>query len=123
MRHLVGPIAAIILMSSGTYSGALVYPNDLAKWVVVETPDPPRLTSSFELSDARLAAACADPDHEWRVFLRAGRPSARLKSEKDPVPPPLPFEIKKGTAAEGLLGDRLNVKVDDGWIVSFNAGE
>ncbi|MHB1558357.1 MAG: hypothetical protein ACYC61_12930 [Isosphaeraceae bacterium] len=49
-------------------------------------------------------------------------PAARRGSEKEPADP-LPFEIPRGTAAEGLYGSRFSAKVDDGWIVAFNYGE
>jgi hypothetical protein len=60
---------------------------------------------------------------EWDVFLRDGHPSVRAwKSEQDDRAK-LPFAIKPGQAADGLYGRIYAVKVADGWIVGFNAGE
>jgi hypothetical protein len=109
MKHT----SALLLLSSSLCSGALEYPNDLAQWVVTCPP---------ERWDDRWWVAACDHEHEWFVFLRAGVPSARLASVKDPAPSPLPFAIEENFQ-EGLAGRRLNVKADDGWIVSFNRGE
>lgn len=113
MRCLIGPVAALLL-ASGLGLGAAEYPSDLAKWVVTEPP---------KKNDERWLAANWDAGHHWLVDLQAGLPSARPASEKGPAPPTLPFAIERGTAAQGLAGRRLPLKVDDGWLIAFNAGE
>jgi hypothetical protein len=124
MRCLMSQIAAILFILPGTCPEALEYPNDLAKWFLTKELDKWKdRGEGNDLGDPRLDAAQSDANHHWVVYLRAGRPSARLKSLNRLLPPPLPFEIKEGTAAEGLKGRRFNVKVDDGWIVSFDGGE
>jgi hypothetical protein len=115
MRNLLGPLAATLLMA-GTCCGADEFPEDLAKWVVTAPPK--------EKDDDRWRVANWDITHHWVVSLRAGVPSAKLGGERrEQAPSPLPFAIEKGTDAEGLAGRRISVKVDDGWIVGFNAGE
>ena len=104
MRSLVTQIAAILLMTSGTSSGAVVYPNDLSMWFLTKAPDPWAVTEAPELGDARFDAALADADYFWLVYLRAGRPSARLRSLNDPAQPPLPFEIKVGDRRQQASG-------------------
>lgn len=86
----------------------------MSKWVVTKPP---------KKNDARWFAANRDAEHHWLVYLRAGLPSARPAGRKEPAPPTLPFAIEGRTAAEGLAGRRLAIKVDDGWLVAFNAGE
>jgi hypothetical protein len=107
-------VSIVLIVFSGTRARAIEYPNDLTRWVVAKAP---------ELGDEHCDIAEADTEHEWFVYLRAGQPSARLWSPSDPPQPPLPFAIRKGTPREGLAGRRLNIKVGDGWIISFNAGE
>jgi hypothetical protein len=87
--------------------------SDLEKWV---ESDP------LEVGSRRWSAANHDRD-EWIVTLAMGHPQARLKNHKDDIPVPLPFKIEAGPAKEGLHGRRQIVKVSDGWIVGFNAGE
>jgi hypothetical protein len=90
-------------------------PSDLGKWI---DTDPPKQGSR------RSGTANSDTKHEWLVSLRDDRPEARLRTAKDDVPAPLPFDFEEGTAKEGLYGKRrFSVKVEDGWIVGINAGE
>ena len=88
-------------------------PTDLKKWI--ETDPPKRGSSRWGVANYSK--------HEWRVFLRDDRPEARLRDREADAPEPLPFEIKEGSAKEGLYKRRLSIKVSDGWIVSHNAGE
>jgi hypothetical protein len=104
-------------------------PSDLAELIATEPPQ--------EGSEPWRAATYSST--QWAVFLRDGHPAARVYEEEDDWKK-LPFAIKsRWTAAEGLSvesvdtqGDKTpspgktNVyaaKVEDGWIVGFNAGE
>ena len=117
MRRLAAYAAMTALFFAVGTVRAFEYPNDLSRWTVTKPPDK---WGDARQGDVPFWAVVNDADHAWVVYLREGRPSARLRSVKDPFPPPLPFTIK---AEPGLRGDRGNIKVDDGWIVSFNAGE
>src|SRR4051812_45896765 len=88
-------------------------PSDLAQWIDTDPPEP----YSHRWGVANRS------EHEWVVTLRDGRPQVRLHKRKDETPAPLPFTIKRGSAEEGLAGRRLSIKVSDGWLVAFNAGE
>ena len=35
----------------------------------------------------------------------------------------MPFKVPQGSAKEGLAGEWFSVKISDGWIIGFNAGE
>ena len=88
--------------------------------------DPDRWISLAPPEKGSNARAVAEDDfkHEWVVTLRDGRPEVHLFDDRATrVPDPLPFEIEKGTALQGLSGRRHSVKVSDGWLVAFNAGE
>jgi len=90
------------------------FPNDLKQWYVTMPPE--------EGSD-QLLAAHMDADHEWVVTSGEGAPQVSTRRRQQESPPPLPFEIKPGSSREGLAGRRTTAKVDDGWIVGFDAGE
>jgi hypothetical protein len=89
------------------------FPTDLAKWVVTE---PPRVESE-RWREANWSV------ESWDVFLRDGHPSVRAWNSEQDDRAKLPFAIKPGQAADGLAGRIYAVKVADGWIVGFNAGE
>ncbi len=65
----------------------------------------------------------APSKYHWFVYLKSGRPFARLSSVKDRSPGLLPFEIKEEDARPGIVGRTMNTKVNDGWIVSYKNGE
>jgi hypothetical protein len=90
------------------------FPTSLEKWIAV---DPPQ-----EGTDAGVVAN-NDTEHEWVVTIRNGHPHVELHKDSADAPAPLPFKIAKGMAADGLAGRRFSAKVNDGWIVAFNAGE
>lgn len=89
------------------------FPNDLMRWY--ET-DPPELGST-EWSTANRDV------HEWEVT--AGEQGVRVKlvSGTDGRSSILPFKIKPGGPTDGMIGRRTAVKVEDGWLVGFDAGE
>jgi hypothetical protein len=89
-------------------------PSDLGKWFATNPPQP---------GTERWYVANHDTKHEWVVAFRDDRIQARLRTAEDEAPAPLPFEIKQGSARAGLSGRRLSIKVSDGWLVAFNAGE
>jgi len=90
------------------------FPADLGRWYVAAPPE--------ELSDEWLAAQM-DTEHEWVVTPGEAAPRVDIRGRQQENPPPLPFEIEPGPAREGLAGRRTAIKVDDGWLVGFNAGE
>lgn len=92
------------------------FPSDLARWYVTE---PPQAGSEQEL------IANNDSKHEWLVILGKAGPEVKWRGHK-PQDDPLPFDpppIKPGSSKEGLGGRRTSAKVNDGWIVGFDAGE
>ncbi len=90
------------------------FPADLGRWYVTAPPE--------ELSDDWLAAQM-DIEHEWVVTPGKTVPQVGIRGLQQENPPRLPFEIKPGPAKEGLAGRRVTTKVDDGWLVGFDAGE
>jgi hypothetical protein len=117
-------VLAALLVTSGLSAGLIDHPADLANWIVKKPP---------EVGDGRWLVANNDTQHEWVVFLRGDRPSARLRAVKreagSPYPqrqesyPPMPFAIHQGSAKDGLAGEWFSVRVSDGWVIGFNAGE
>ena len=124
MRRITGCALATLLVTTRVFAGSSDYSADLSKWVA--TPPP-------KVGDERWFTANYDTHHQWVVFLLEGRTSVRLRSVKrekgSPYPekqesyPPMPFEVLQGSAKEGLAGEWFSVKVFDGWIIGFNAGE
>ena len=90
------------------------FPSDLERWYVTDPP---------EVQTVPWWVAQTDIKHEWVVTPGDAGPRVKLLIQQKDSPSPLPFEIKPGSAREGLAGERKTAKVDDGWIVSFNAGE
>lgn len=58
--------------------------------------------------------------HEWNVATVDGKVRATRRLTGDKTDDPLPFVI---APAEGMKGRRRVVRVSDGWIVGFDAGE
>jgi hypothetical protein len=112
MSRLVVTICVGLIGLAFAEPGQEDFPTDLGKWVTLDPPGP---------SSDEWLVANNDFKHEWVVTLRDGRPVAHLRGKETPAP--LPFEIAPGTAREGLSGWRYSIKVSDGWIVAFNAGE
>ena len=108
----VSSIILIILMMLPAQ--ATNFPSDLKQWYTTVPPE--------EGSD-QLHAAHTDVEHEWVVTSDKGAPQAKIRAGQQEIPPNLPFEIKPGSSREGLAGRRTSAKVDDGWIVGFDAGE
>lgn len=100
-------------LASAMLTGSVDFPIDLEKWIATGPPEP---------GSDRWYIANGD-GHEWVVTLRDGRPRVGLRDPRAEAPAPLPFEIEPGSSREGLAGTRLSIKVSDGWIVAFNAGE
>jgi hypothetical protein len=90
------------------------FPSDLGQWFVT---DPPKISSD------QWHAANADVDHEWVVTPGKSGPQVKRGGRLLDNPSSLPFEIKPARAEQGLAGRRITTRVDDGWIVGFNAGE
>jgi hypothetical protein len=114
MLHLLATLSAAMLIPAATEAGEADFPDDLEKWIAVE---PPKAGSD------PWFVANYDVKHEWVVSLRDGHPRAEIRNREEELPTPLPFELEKGTAEEGLAGRRFSTKVVDGYIVAFNAGE
>ena len=97
-------------MSCCTYASAgdELYPADLSKWI---SSEPPREKSpNYSRKD-------------WNVFLRDGRPRVRAHNSADDDRAKLPFAIEHAKASPEMAGQLHAAKVEDGWIVGFNAGE
>lgn len=62
--------------------------------------------------------------HDWEVKLEDGRLKVSEWLGHSIKKATLPFEITEDSSEEsGLAGDRYAEKVDDGWLVGFDAGE
>jgi hypothetical protein len=114
MRPVLAALCAAMLIPAVANDDPVEFPDDLEKWIAGAPPETG--------SDAWWVAN-HDTTHEWVVSLRDGRPRARLASRTVERTVPLPFEIERGAAADGLAGKRRSAKVADGFIVAFNAGE
>jgi hypothetical protein len=112
-HHLVRfSIGLVVLMSSANQRED--FPGELRRWYVT---DPPEVRSD------QWFAANADVDHEWVVTPGDTDPRVKIRGHEEESSSSLPFVIKSGSPREGLAGNRTTAKVDDGWIVGFNAGE
>jgi hypothetical protein len=62
---------------------------------------------------------------EWTVSRQSNHIAIKRRDSNEPEQPTLPFTIQrpKGTYAPYLVGLRYIAKVDNGWLVGFNAGE
>lgn len=84
-----------------------------AGWVLYRSPD----------KDATAVLSCAgSSEREWQVApdgegVRITPYRERLVEE------PLPFEVRSSSRGDGLYGNRHVRRVDDGWLVGFDAGE
>ena len=112
LREFVALSIGLVILPSIAAQNA-DFPSDLERWYVTDPPEVDTVPWSVANSDK----------HEWVVTPGDAGPRVSLLSQQKDVPSPLPFEIKPGSARDGLAGERKAAKVDDGWIVSFNAGE
>jgi hypothetical protein len=124
IRRIIGCLLAMLVITTGVGAVSSDYPTDLSKWIASEPP---------KVGDARWFAANYDTHREWVVFLQEGRPSVRMRAarrvngssypERQESYPQMPFKVPHGSADEGLAGEWFSVKVSDGWIIGYNAGE
>jgi hypothetical protein len=70
---------------------------------------------------ARFCGSYAERD--WEVKLEEGRLKVSEWAGDSIKEAALPFTITNGSSEAGLEGDRYAEKVDDGWLVGFDAGE
>ncbi len=110
MLQLLATICLGLNFSMATSVGPGDVPGDLEKWI--ET-DPPKDGTG------RWRVANYDIRHEWVVALRDDRPKVRLRDRTDEAPAPLPFDVEPYSSKQR----RFSIKVTDGWIVAYNAGE
>jgi hypothetical protein len=93
------------------YASALLPPP--AGWVPYE----------FKAGTEKAVLGCAAfSEREWQVASEGDRLKISAY-RRGFVEDPLPFDIEPGKAAEGLAGDRHAKRVNDGWLVGFDAGE
>ena len=104
-----------LLLASGVCRATTVsYPKSPTDWLVVAAP----LAGSNEIIRANLSLC------QWHLSLRKGRALVTLdrnylnNSGEDTSN--LPFKIEK---KRPFFGQQITAKVDDGWLVGFNAGE
>lgn len=114
MSRAPAALCLMLLLSTSAPAEPGGVPDDPEKWV--ET-DPP------EYGSDRWRVASVDVGHEWAVVLRGGRPRVRPCGPEGEAVGSLPSRVEPGSSREGLAGTRLSVKVSDGWLVAFNAGE
>jgi len=104
--------AALHLCPCARAAENVSFPEDLSKWIVT---DPPTLGS-----DRWYAANHSDT--EWVVSISNDRVAVAPR-DFQPTRSPLPFNPREGRAQDALGGEQFVAKVEDGWVVGFNAGE
>jgi hypothetical protein len=124
LRNLKRLSVATAVLSLGFVAREDDGPQELAKWIATAAP---------QRGDQRWSAAGDDVTHQWDVYLRDGAVSVRLRSTRDGSAKgsdkgrqalnSMPFEVRRGTASEGLSGNMLYAEVADGWLISFDSGE
>jgi hypothetical protein len=84
-----------------------------AGWVLYTFPDNP---------DSRVLLCAGFSNREWQVSPEGD--GVKISSYPGGgIQDPLPFDIQPQNAAAGLAGDRHVMRVNDGWLVGFDAGE
>lgn len=84
-----------------------------AGWVLYTLPDNP---------DSHVLLCAGFSKREWQVSPEGD--GVKISSyQGGSVQDPLPFDIRPQDAAAGLAGDRYVKRVNDGWLVGFDAGE
>lgn len=89
------------------------FPNELKNWYVAQPP----MLGSEKLCVASLSL------QNWFVNPSSAGVQVRKFESRQNYDTPLPFKISPRSYKEGLDGQLRAVKVNDGWIVSFNGGE
>lgn len=90
---------------------------------VTKTPPPEGWTAYPTPAEDGEAMECANhSSNEWHVSLENGAVKIDLYDEGIHEEA-LPFDIVPKDAKAGLAGDRHVLKLHDGWLVGFNAGE
>lgn len=92
-------------------AASVAFPKSPAGWSVVAAP----LSGSDNLNRASLSLC------RWRLSLRDGRALVALDRNNSGYDSSiLPFKIGR---SKSFFGQQISTKVDDGWLVGFNAGE
>lgn len=108
--------AAIVVAACcaiGAVPPKFTYPNSLAQWCPSAKP---------------LAEVWWDAQNDfhtnWVVIPAGESPRVRLMVQKPTEPAPLPFAIERRAGEDRhFYGFRESIRVEDGWIVSFDHGE
>lgn len=86
------------------------YPNDITQWISVLPPK----AGSDEGYSANWS------NHEWQVYLDGGAVHAKPYDPNGRIGENPGFEIPQSKATRGR---ECTIKVTDGWLIGFNAGE
>lgn len=119
MRQRVAALLFLLLASLRPAVAAaqerIVYPKGFARWTLHTPPK----NDSAESRKANYS------DYEWVVSRSHNRVIIKKQVSNEPQQPTLPFDVEhlKGNNTPYFLGLRYIAKVNDGWLVGFNAGE
>ncbi len=112
---------ALLLLAACTCQAAPdKYPRSLTDWTAVPAPS----AGSADFQQAKFSRC------DWHVFLRDGQPQVTLdlispgKGKRQHSLLPFKFgEDSETNRDRTFYGRQFTTKVDDGWLVGFNAGE
>jgi hypothetical protein len=110
------PVPANIKQDSSPAARIKYQPVSLpapAGWVLYKFPDDP---------DSSVLLCAGFSEREWQVSSE-GEGIKISPYRGGVVQDPLPFNIQPQDAAKGLAGDRHVKRINDGWLVGFDAGE
>jgi len=114
MNRLAAAIVIGFVVAATGEAQEIPFSSNLADWYP---------TGPLRDESARWWAAEADFHTNWVVSVFGGRVRVRLEKLRAVEPAPLPFEIKQAEGEHHFGGFRQSIRVEDGWIVSFDHGE
>ena len=108
----------ILLASVSIHSVVADYTHDVAKWIKFERPSD---LSSREYETFMHSANYSRS--EWVVSREGDRVSVQIAQEVKPKFKEPEFSFSAGEPAKRMKAAKRFLRVDDGWLVGYNAGE
>lgn len=119
MRQRVAALLSLLVVlrcpAVAVAQDKIVYPKGFAHWTLHTPPK----------DDSEESRKANYSDYEWVVSKSRNRVIIKKRVSNLPEQPTLTFDIErpKGAYAPYLIGLRYIARVNDGWLVGFNAGE